>query len=318
MENPAAKISFVVLVYNRKDVIEQNLDRLLEISWPNKEIVVVDNCSIDGSRELIKGKYASLPGVKYIESAVNGGVCPGRNQGFRNASGDYVIYLDDDAVAPLDICKKTVEIFESNPAVGCLAFHVRNMPEGAFANNCPANAMLANYHGAGHAFKKEALGKAGLLDEMFFFGGEELDHTIAMRQAGFETRFTPEVVIDHFVKKRDSRIFANRAANWMASMNFVYIKRFPWRYALPLMFRQWLSMSFASLKRSAVSPMFKGPWITLKGLAAALGKRCVISDEILAVYLDPRTQPNHCRIPFAKFWAGYHARKAQKKGRTNP
>ena len=311
MTDKNSVISFVVLSYNRIDVIQKNIDRLLEIEWPNKEIVIVDNGSTDGSRELIREKYASLPNVAYVESSINCGVCPGRNQGFRKASGDYVICLDDDSVAPINVCEKTVELFQQNSEVGCLAFSVYNMPDDVHpVNDFTGQEFLGNYHGAGHAFRREALEKAGCLDEMFFFGGEEFDHTIAMYEAGFKTRYSPEVKVKHYVKKRQKKVFAKRASNWMASMNFVYIKWFPWRYAVWLVLLQWLSLSFAGLKRGAFSVIVGGPWLTIKGLPYAFKKRKVVSHATLAFYLDPKTKPNHCRVPFAKCWSKYHRRKA--------
>ena len=309
-KNPV--ISFVVLSYNRIDVIEKNIDRLLAIEWPNKEIIIVDNCSTDGSRELIREKYASLPNVVYVETSINRGVCPGRNQGFRKTSGDYVICLDDDSVAPIDVCEKTIELFQQNPEVGCLAFSVYNMPDDVRpVNDFAGREFLGNYHGAGHAFRREALEKAGCLDEMFFFGGEEFDHTIAMYEAGFKTRYSPEVKVNHHVKKPRRNIFAKRASNWMASMNFVYIKWFPWPYAIWFILREWLALSFASIKRGVFSVMFIGPWLTMKGIPRVLKKRKVMSHATLAFYLNLDTKPNHCRIPFASFCSKYHARKAK-------
>jgi GT2 family glycosyltransferase len=315
--NQIPAISFVVLNYNRIDIIEQNLDRLLEISWPNKEIVVVDNCSTDGSRQLIRDKYAHLPGVIFIESPSNGGVCPGRNQGFMRASGDYVVYLDDDSIAPLDICRTTVEVFEANPTVGCISYLIRSMPDGRLLNDLDVR-HIANYWGGAHAFRNDIFRHAGYLDKCFFFGGEEFDHSISIRESGYEVVLCKDIVVEHFSATPSNNVFAQRAANWMASMNFVYLKRFPWRYALPLILRQWMSMSLAAVKRGVFSPLFKGPWITLKGLPSILRRRQVMSDQSLAFYLDPHTQPNHCRIPFSKIWAGHHARKARHHRQKKP
>lgn len=310
MSTEKQHISFVVLNYNRIDIIEKNLCRLLEINWPAKEIIVVDNCSTDGSRELIREKYATKPGVFLVESPTNGGVCPGRNQGFKKAVGDYVIYLDDDSIPPLDICEKTIEFFAGNPTVGCAAYLIRSMPDGELINDLDGD-QLSSYWGGAHAFRRDVFQHAGYLDEMFFFGGEEFDHSVSMRQNGYEVALCKSVVVEHFGKTPTEAAFAKRAANWMASMNFVYMKRFPWRYAIPLIFRQWLAMSFAGIKHKVLSPMYRGPWLTLMGASTALRQRAVVSDAVLAFYLDPQTQPNHCRLPFAGSLSSYHARRAR-------
>lgn len=310
------KISFVVLNYNRIDVIGTNLDRLLAIDWPDKEIIVVDNCSTDGSREWIRETYAKRRGVILMESPTNGGVCPGRNQGFRKATGDYVIYLDDDSIAPLDICEKTIELFASHPGVGCIAYLIRSMPDGRLINNLD-ESDLGNYWGGAHAFRRDIFRVAGYLDESFFFGGEELDHSISMRQAGYAVMLARDIVVEHFGIAPSDKAFAKRAAYWMASMNFVYLKHFPWIYAIPLIFRQWLAISLAGMRRKTLSPAWNGPWLTLRGLSSALRQRHVTSDSVLSFYLNPMTKPNHCKLPFAKTFAAYHARRSARMNQPN-
>ena len=187
MDHP--RISVVVLNYNKREDLDRNLRRLREIPFESKEVIVVDNASTDGSAEMVREEF---PEVTLIASDTNDGVAKGRNRGFRAAQGEYVIYLDDDSVAPVDVCDRVVELFEAQPEVGCLAFLVRAEPSGVYSNQFDDSEYLGNYHGAGHAFRKDCLERIGYLEEMYFFGGEEVDSSLAMLNEGFKTRYTPE------------------------------------------------------------------------------------------------------------------------------
>jgi glycosyltransferase involved in cell wall biosynthesis len=101
------------------------------------EIIVVDNASTDGTRQVLGSRYQVLGdrykdrsetsnlkpstyNLKYIYEPTIG-LSQARNTGWKNAQGEYVAYLDDDAVAALDWLEKIIEAFESiNPQPGCI------------------------------------------------------------------------------------------------------------------------------------------------------------------------------------------------------
>jgi hypothetical protein len=65
------------------------------MSYPNYDVVVVDNGSTDGTADAVKERF---PGVKLIRSDRNLGGAGGRNLGFKHTTGDYILFVDDDVV----------------------------------------------------------------------------------------------------------------------------------------------------------------------------------------------------------------------------
>lgn len=287
-------ISIVVLNYNKSADLARNLSALREIPYSHREIIVVDNRSTDDSVEMVRREFAD--DVELIVADSNGGVCRGRNLGFRRARGEYVVYLDDDAVAPAEVCDQVARLFREHPKAGCLAFLVREMPEGRLCNDFGVE-RLGNYHGAGHAFRKDCLEEIGYLDEQFFFGAEEIDSSLALMEHGYYVRYTPEITIDHYVRRHGCREFTRRASNWMASMGWFYVKWFPWKPAATLLMRQFVSMAAASVRRGAPLAVIRGTFLFAGGLRAAVAKRKVASEEVIRFYLSSAVRPRHCSEP---------------------
>jgi len=88
------KLSVVIPVFNEKSTILELLERVRNAGIP-KEIIVVDDCSTDGTREILRG-LAPEPGLKLIFQPVNRGKGAALQTGFRNVSGDIVVIQDAD------------------------------------------------------------------------------------------------------------------------------------------------------------------------------------------------------------------------------
>jgi len=94
-------ISFVVPVYNAAGTLRRCLDSILRQDWPDKEIIAINDGSTDGSLALLREYEAAHDCVRVIDKA-NEGVAPTRNLGIREATGDYLMFVDDDDVIDAD------------------------------------------------------------------------------------------------------------------------------------------------------------------------------------------------------------------------
>lgn len=89
------KLSVIIPCYNELNTIGQVIDAVRKSSYPDKEIIVVDDCSTDGTRDLLKNHLGSQAD-KVLYHAVNQGKGAALRTGIKAASGDIVIIQDAD------------------------------------------------------------------------------------------------------------------------------------------------------------------------------------------------------------------------------
>lgn len=92
----AARVSVVMPVYNAERTVERSMRSVLDQSHGGVELLVVDDCSRDGSWSVVERLAATDPRVVPLRLEANGGVAAARNAGIRAASGDYIAFLDSD------------------------------------------------------------------------------------------------------------------------------------------------------------------------------------------------------------------------------
>lgn len=80
------KITYLVTVYNEKKTVKKAITDVLNINYPNKEIIVIDNGSTDGSQEIIR----EFKGIKKILRKKNIGFGKTITEGIKKSTGDYV------------------------------------------------------------------------------------------------------------------------------------------------------------------------------------------------------------------------------------
>ncbi len=93
-KNPKKKISIIIPIYNVADYLQRCLDSVVNQTYKNIEIILVNDGSPDNSEEICK-LYFNDKRVKYIKQK-NAGLSAARNTGIENASGDYLVFIDSD------------------------------------------------------------------------------------------------------------------------------------------------------------------------------------------------------------------------------
>lgn len=89
-------ITVGITCFNAADTIERAIESALSQDWPSIEVVVVDDCSTDGSVELVARAVADEPRARLVEHRCNTGVAGARNTIIEHARGEFIAYFDDD------------------------------------------------------------------------------------------------------------------------------------------------------------------------------------------------------------------------------
>jgi glycosyltransferase involved in cell wall biosynthesis len=106
-------VSVICTSYNHALYVEQALQSVVAQTYPNVELIVIDNASTDGTSDRIEAFRQQHPNLTFIQNGSNLGLCRAFNQGLALARGRYVIDLSaDDVLLPQRIARQ-VELFES-------------------------------------------------------------------------------------------------------------------------------------------------------------------------------------------------------------
>ncbi len=136
-----SKLSIIIPCYNEKENIVRIVKKVLAVPQYEKEIIVVDDCSTDGTRDILKEQVEPLV-AKVLYQDVNQGKGAALRTGFAQATGEVVIVQDaDDEYDPLEYPNVVQPIFDSTFPVVYGSRFLEGKREGYFANRV-ANAFL--------------------------------------------------------------------------------------------------------------------------------------------------------------------------------
>lgn len=100
-------VSVIIPTYNRADMVPNAIQSALNQTYPNKEIIVIDDGSNDNTKKIVE----AFPGICYILQKHNG-QATARNNGRNHARGSYISTLDSDDIWEPDFLEKSIEVLE--------------------------------------------------------------------------------------------------------------------------------------------------------------------------------------------------------------
>ena len=110
-------VTAIVTSYNHAEYLDQRMESLLNQTWDNLEIIVIDDCSTDGSREVLE-KYRKNKNVKLLFLERNGGYANACNLGVKISEGKYVMFAECDDFNVPEHVNTLVNIMENNETLG--------------------------------------------------------------------------------------------------------------------------------------------------------------------------------------------------------
>jgi cellulose synthase/poly-beta-1,6-N-acetylglucosamine synthase-like glycosyltransferase/sugar lactone lactonase YvrE len=197
------RVSVVVCAYNAADTLEGNLDSLEHLTYPDYEVILVN----DGSRDRTSEIGHAHPRVRVIDIA-NGGLSAARNVGLAAATGDIVAYTDADTRVDRDWLTFLVQPFLHSDVVGSGGPNVVPADDPPIAQ-CIARAPGGPTHvllddrvaehvpGCNMAFRRDALLSIGGFNSVYLRAGDDVDVCWRLQARGWKIGFSPAALVWH-------------------------------------------------------------------------------------------------------------------------
>ncbi len=214
-------VSIIAVNYNQPQVTYEFLDSLRHITYPNYEVIVVDNGSPDGPPERIPTDY---PEVKLVISEKNLGFAGGNNLGVANSKGDYLMFLNNDTEVDPGFLQPLLQIFKEHPDAGMASlkliyFHSENKKIIQYAGSTGINTRTGRGakighlklddgtyddiretqlgHGAAMMIPREVVRKVSMMPDIFFLYYEEHDWCEMIKRAGYKIYYVGTSKVYH-------------------------------------------------------------------------------------------------------------------------
>ncbi len=217
----APLVSINLLIFNGKKYIKSCLSSVLAQTYPNIEILVIDNASSDNSAKIVKSLRS--PKIKLIENKRNFGFAGAHNQGIEKTKGKYILCLNQDVILDKNFVARAVQILKKNSKIAALQGKLLRLDKNIKPTNVIDSTgllMLRNRRiisrgqgkvdrgeynkqeeifggdGAAPVYRRKALKDVAIdgeiFDEDFFAYKEDVDLAWRLRLYGWEAWYCPE------------------------------------------------------------------------------------------------------------------------------
>ena len=213
-------VSVIIQNYNGLDYLKKWLGSVLNLNYPNFEVIVVDDASTDRSVEYVEHLRLSSSRLKLIRSSKRLGIAEGRNVGIRAAEGKFLFFLDNDVEVDSNCLDGLVIALESDESIGAAQSKVLFLERrglinsaGGFVDLCGdvhLRGLLKEDNGdydeisdisfaSGCALfaSKKALLEIGLFDPRFVFWYDDVDACLRIRLRGYRIVYVPQSRVYH-------------------------------------------------------------------------------------------------------------------------
>jgi GT2 family glycosyltransferase len=213
------RVSIVTVNYNQAALTCALIESLQKVTYPDVEVIVVDNGSPQDATEVITLSY---PHVKFVRTEKNLGFAGGNNLGIGVSTGKYLLFLNNDTEVDRGFLEPMVHVFETHPKAGAASskilyhdsdgiiqyagstcvnpFTGRNTRVGFMEKDNGQHDRLRTTdlaHGAAMMVPRSVIEKVGMMPEFFFLYYEEIDWCESIKKAGYQIYFVPASKVYH-------------------------------------------------------------------------------------------------------------------------
>lgn len=275
--NKMPLVSIVSVNYNTAKITIETIKSLQKISYPNFEIIIVDNASVENP-DVIKKE---CPEIRLIRLDKNLGFAGGNNIGIKESKGDYVMLLNSDTEVEIGFLEPLVELLVSNPQIGAVSpkivyYYSENKSLIQYAG-CDSINMLTGRgfvignkaidngdfdkvmetqlpHGAAVLLPKKVISKVGLMPEIYFLYYEEHDWAELIKRNGYKIFYNGNSKIYH---KESMSVGRNNPMKvyYLNRNRIIFMRRNSGLFTFIISF---LFYSFISIPKNVLSFLLKG------------------------------------------------------------
>lgn len=141
------KISIIVPCYGTEEYVEKCINSLFIQTYSNLEIIAVNDCSKGNMQEILERLASKDSRLKIIKNEVNKGLFQTRIVGSRNATGDYISFLDSDDYVDTDFYRLLINNIEENDSDIAISNYVRRNKDKEYISGLIFNTNNATYDG---------------------------------------------------------------------------------------------------------------------------------------------------------------------------
>ncbi|GAI56506.1 unnamed protein product, partial [marine sediment metagenome] len=205
-------ISVVICTKNRAQDLKKNLPYVLNQSFKNYEVVIVDNGSTDETKKVVQLFKKQYKNIRYFYYPKRG-FAIFRQYACQKAKGEIITLLDDDCQVQKDFLKQIKTGFNKDPKIGILGGKVTNIgfpgkskyKGRGIIDKFGRYQVVKNHYQAkifasfNMSFKKRVFKKIRGYDPFFKNGLEEADLCLKIKKAGYKIVYNPKVKIKHIL-----------------------------------------------------------------------------------------------------------------------
>jgi len=253
------------------------------------EVVIVDRNSQAGTAGVVREQF---PEVKLICLPRNLGCSGGRNHIYANATGNYIVNLDDDGWLGEHTLERVVEIFESDPSIGivCMRQYFSEEENPVEKEHKVRVAEVGILRGGVSAFRRKMLDKIGFYPEDFFFFKEEEFLSIRAIMAGYKIVSRRDIIMWHPYCSFSYSTDVSRDYYLFRNPLLVVTRLFPGRLMIEYLFLRMGSQLLVSLRRGTFHKLLAAMANVLWNLPHTLLTRRPCSPEAVMKYFRLRSR----------------------------
>ncbi len=184
-------VSVIVLVYNAEKTLRRCLDAILSQTYKDFELVMVNDCSTDSSRDILSSYKDKR--IKIIDNEKNLGIAKSRNIGVKNSSGDLIFFTDSDCLPTLTWLESGVNDISNYDFITGWTLYENSYP--SFRDRIVQGKDT--FFTCNLGFRKRALDKVGGFDESFAMYGEDKDVCFRILAKGGKKTFCEKMIVIH-------------------------------------------------------------------------------------------------------------------------